>query len=258
LIKAEGKDAIILITFPLVTALSVAFVLWSRLRTPMAWALVAAFAISFVMMFSEIRMNIYVIWLGLPFVGIAAQLLAERTPHVALVRTAAVTLASPAVVSLLAAGLTASAATKQLVKTAQDLAACVAPAVYHTLAALKPGLVLAHLDLGPTILADTPHSIIAAPYHRADAAIRFNQEIMEGPRDVDASRVIDRGVDYVVVCTGYAGHVIAGSFQEALLTDKTSIWLTPVSTPDGDIVKVWLTPVPTPDGDMVKIWRVVR
>ena len=33
-------------------------------------------------------------------------------------------------------------------------------------ATLQPGLVLSEIDLGPYILARTPHSVLNAPYHR--------------------------------------------------------------------------------------------
>jgi hypothetical protein len=239
LFNERGMAVIVFVAFPFVAAFSVLLVVRFGLRTPIAWALVASFAISFVMMFGEVRASTYAIWLGAPFVGATAQMLAERIGRVMLTRAAAATLASPAVVSLLAAGLTASAATKQRVEDSRNMAACVQPAAYRTLAALKPGLVLAPVDLGPSILANTPHSIVAAPYHRADAAIRFNQEIMEGPFDPDASRAIERGVDYVVTCTGYTGHVTANSFHEALLAGKVGAWLAPLPVPDGAVVKIW-------------------
>lgn len=239
LFRKDGASAMVYVAAPLAAALSVAWVAASRLRTPIAWALVAAFAMSVAVMFNQIRIMVYVIWLGLPFIGVAAQMIGRRTPRVALVRLAAATLASPAIVSLVAADLTASAAHEESEKADHAIANCFRPQVYRELAALPPGLVLGPLDLGPSLLANTPHSVVAAPYHRADQAIRFNQEVMDGPAPVDPRRVIDRGVDYVVTCTSYKGHVEASSFHEALLAGRPGSWLSPVPTPGDDILKIW-------------------
>lgn len=239
LFKKDGVAAIVYVAAPLVAALSVAWVAASRLRTPVAWALVAAFAISVAVMFNQIRIIVYVIWLGLPFIGVAAQMLGKRTPRVALVRLAAATLASPVIVSLVATDLTASAAQEASEKADHEIANCFRPEAYRALAALAPGLVLGPLDLGPSLLANTPHGVVAAPYHRADKAIRFNQEVMDGPAQIDPRRVIDRGVNYVVTCTAYKDHVEAKSFHEALLAGNPGAWLSPVATPEGDILKIW-------------------
>jgi hypothetical protein len=197
--------------------------------------------VSFIIMVSQIRMIIYVIWLGLPFVGVAAQFLAERTPRIVLVRTLAATLASPAVVSLVAMDLTdRGAPTREHVEADKAIATCFKPEAFKTLAALPPGLVLGPLDLGPAILANTPHSIVAAPYHRADKAIRFNQELMDGPAAaVDPARLVGRGINYVVTCTAYAGHVKSQSLHAALLAGREGAWLRPLPTADGDIIKIW-------------------
>jgi hypothetical protein len=239
--RAEGIEVLVYLAFPLVAAISIVWVAMSGLRTPLAWAVCAAFAISLLIMVNQIRMIVYVIWLGLPFVGVAAQFLAERTPRIALVRTLAATLASPAVVSLVAMDLTdRGAPTREHVEADKAIATCFKPEAFKSLAALPAGLVLGPLDLGPAILANTPQSIVAAPYHRADKAIRFNQELMDGPAAaLDPARVIDRGVTYVVTCTAYAGHVKAQSLHAALLAGHVGDWLRPAPTADGDIIKIW-------------------
>ena len=241
LFRAEGLEVLVYLAFPLVAAVSIVWVAMSGLRTPLAWALCAAFAISLMIMVSQIRMIIYVIWLGLPFVGVAAQFLAERTPRIALVRTLTATLASPAVVSLVAMDLTdRGAPTREHVEADKAIATCFKPEAFKTLAALPAGLVIGPLDLGPAILANTPHSIVAAPYHRADKAIRFNQELMDGPAAaVDPARLVGRGINYVVTCTAYAGHVKAASLHAALLAGSVDGWLRRVPTADGDIIKIW-------------------
>jgi hypothetical protein len=170
--------------------------------------------------------------------------LAERTGRVALVRIFIAALASPPFISVAAAELTGSAERKPPNSAAnQAIVACFQPDQLRTLAALPSGLVLGPLDLGPAILAHTKHSVVAAPYHRADHAIRFNQEVMDGPNGAARQQVLERGVDYVVTCTGYADHLKPGSFHDALVMGH---------------IGPWLTPVPSADHERVKIWRVVR
>jgi hypothetical protein len=80
---------------------------------------------------------------------------------------------------------------------------------------------------------------VAAPYHRADQAIRFNQEVMDGPGAVDQGRIVGRGIDYVVTCTGLRGRVKPDSFHAALLADTVGPWLTPVAGGESDVIRIW-------------------
>ena len=48
------------------------------------------------------------------------------------------------------------------------------------LAALPPGLVAADIDLGPYIVALSPHRVVAAPYHRLEKGILANHAIFTG------------------------------------------------------------------------------
>src|SRR5205807_1073305 len=79
LFRTDGLRTVVYIGFPLVAALSASWVAAAGFRTPLAWASLAAFAISCLIMLGQVRIIIYVTWFGLPFVGVAAQWLAERT-----------------------------------------------------------------------------------------------------------------------------------------------------------------------------------
>lgn len=239
LFRAEGLDALVYVGFPVVSILSMILVIRAGLRTPLAWALVASFAISFLIMVVQIRMIVYVLWLGLPFIGVAAQYLADRAPQASLVRLMLALLASPPVVSLMITKVTAQVPKTERAQLEEHLSPCFRPDAFRTLATLPPGLVLGPLDLGPSILAHTPHQIVAAPYHRAYDAIRFNQEVMNGANEAARSRVVDRGVDYVVTCTDYHAASPVRTFLDALLTDTAGSWLRPVITPDGEHLKIW-------------------
>ncbi len=65
--------------------------------------------------------------------------------------------------------------------------------------ALPPGVILAEIDLGPSLLLHSHHSVVAAPYHRALPGLVAS---LEGFRDLEAlPRVAARaGADYIVAC----------------------------------------------------------
>ncbi|MGU3666845.1 hypothetical protein ACLBX9_21875 [Methylobacterium sp. A49B] len=88
-------------------------------------------------------------------------------------------------------------------RTALDPAgavACQSEAALRPLAALPPGTVLAPVFMGPTILLRTPHSIVAAPYHRAITGLQAAIEGLGGTEaDLDAV-LRDFGIRYLVAC----------------------------------------------------------
>jgi hypothetical protein len=66
------------------------------------------------------------------------------------------------------------------------------------LQALPPGRVAAFVDQGPGILAYTPDSAIAGPYHRDAAGILDSYAIFTGP---DPRAILKRrGIDYLMTC----------------------------------------------------------
>jgi hypothetical protein len=68
------------------------------------------------------------------------------------------------------------------------------------LADLPPGLVAANIDLGPHIVAMTPHRVVTAPYHRLDKGILAGHAILHGTPE-EAERVVRSvGVSYLVLC----------------------------------------------------------
>ncbi len=65
--------------------------------------------------------------------------------------------------------------------------------------ALPPGIVLAEIDLGPSLLLHSHHSVVAAPYHRALPGLAAAIEAFRDENDLAtvAARV---GADYIVAC----------------------------------------------------------
>ncbi|MDB5507131.1 MAG: Oligosaccharyl transferase [Devosia sp.] len=88
-----------------------------------------------------------------------------------------------------------------VVATAQgEKQLCLMPAAFETLAALPPGRVMGFIDLGSHLLAFTPHSVVAAPYHRNIAGVRDTFDFFNGPIAAARDILVRRGVNYVVIC----------------------------------------------------------
>ena len=88
-------------------------------------------------------------------------------------------------------------------RTAPDPAGsaiCQGDAAVRPLSALPPGTVLAPIFLGPSILLRTPHSIVAAPYHRAIPGLEAAIEGLGGT-EADLDRVLTAfRIRYLVAC----------------------------------------------------------
>ncbi|MBP1182603.1 hypothetical protein [Methylobacterium sp. PvR107] len=88
-------------------------------------------------------------------------------------------------------------------RTAPDpggAAACQSDTALRPLAALPPGTILAPIFLGPSILLRTPHSVVAAPYHRAISGLEAAIEGLGGT-EADLDRVLTAlRIRYLVAC----------------------------------------------------------
>jgi hypothetical protein len=78
--------------------------------------------------------------------------------------------------------------------------ACLSPKALAALAKLLPGLVLAPIDSGSHLLSDTPHSVIAAPYHRNSAGNRLALEAFLASPEGAENIVRQSGARYVMLC----------------------------------------------------------
>jgi hypothetical protein len=111
---------------------------------------------------------------------------------------------------------------------------CHASAAFAPLAALPPGLILAPIDAGSHLLAFTPHSVLAAPYHRNNHGNKVAlQTFLASPDDARAI-VIARGAKYLAVCAGLGETSVLGErdphdLASALTNGKIPDWLAPVS-----------------------------
>jgi hypothetical protein len=111
---------------------------------------------------------------------------------------------------------------------------------------LPPGLVATDVDFGPFVLALTPHSVLAAPYHRLSSGIGAAHKAFAAPPD-EVRKIVERaGVRYVATC---GERTLAGqtdSERAASLRGQLQASLVPE----------WLAPLPASDGQPFRIYRV--
>jgi hypothetical protein len=180
-------------------------------------------------------MESYLLWLVAPVLAAALAELARLKFNNALVPTLALALlASTAPINVLA----------QAVFARRDAAAaavnqadhCYDASAYRRLAALPRGLVLSEIDLGPFILARTPHAILNAPYHRMSWGILGAQDALTADPEAARAKVRALKVSIVAACPAHAdlfNHVNApkGSLLRRLDRDAAPTWLEPLSGP---------------------------
>jgi hypothetical protein len=110
---------------------------------------------------------------------------------------------------------------------------------------LAAGRVMAPLDLGPAILAETTHEVFAGPYHRNNDGNAALIKLMLAPMATAQQILSDRHVDYVVTCSaGPDANIIK------LAPDGLEARLARGETPD------FLTPVDLGPGAKISAWRV--
>jgi hypothetical protein len=115
----------------------------------------------------------------------------------------------------------------------------------QALATLPKGTFLAPFDMGPMILAQTPHQVLASSHHRNEQAMHDHIQIFRA-EPVAAHRLMQaRGINYLAVCP-----------QEAELgfyakKDPNGLW---AQVKKGN-VPAWLDPLPD-KGEGIRVWRV--
>ena len=175
--------------------------------------------------FQAFRMEDYAFGFGLPALAGAVAVLCEGRGAVTFV---AVTLVvSPASLGA-AAGWALARWSPARSPAPSANARCYDTDVYGPLAAAPTGLVLADINLGPFILAQTADPVLAAPYHRMNWGILAAHQALGAGPDKAERQVRRLGVRYIVEC-GALTRVGPGSFEAALRQGWTPAWLQPLS-----------------------------
>jgi hypothetical protein len=112
---------------------------------------------------------------------------------------------------------------------------CIDGKSFAVLRAQPPGLVLGEVDLGPRILAQTPDSALAAPYHRMSFGILAANRALSAAPGQDEQEARRLGVNYVVTCPArhrqLNHHLGPASLQVRLDKGQPPAWLESLSGP---------------------------
>jgi len=98
----------------------------------------------------------------------------------------------------------------------------------------QPLTILTDINFGPQILYETPHSVIATPYHRNAGGILFLNDVMSC-EDFDKvkNKLYSRQVAYILIAPesseGKAFSANPQSFYHTLISGPIPPWLVPVS-----------------------------
>jgi hypothetical protein len=108
--------------------------------------------------------------------------------------------------------------------------ACLVPSAFAELARLPAQPVMSPVDLGAHIMLYTPHSVVAAPYHRNQQGVRDAFRFLNDPIETARAILVERGIKLVVICPampeleGLAGHA-PHSFVSLFAQGKLPSWL---------------------------------
>ena len=200
-------------------------------RTSAWWVLGAMLAASVFIALGAERMVHYANWFALPLIAAALGDLTTRywksspIPALALVILFSQPVLIPAIDDI--------PGWERPVDPAND-APCTHRPAFQSLAKLPPGLVLAEINLGPRIAAETKDSVMAAPYHRMTFGILAAHHALAAAPGEDEAATRALGASYVVNCPAQSGQfhhrtLDATSLQARLDRFMPPVWLEPLS-----------------------------
>jgi hypothetical protein len=121
---------------------------------------------------------------------------------------------------------------------------CDIPGSAETLRALPVGEILAPLDIGPRLLYETDHSVIATGHHRGQRGMREVIVAFTGSEQSAHRYLRSRGTRYLVLCPDlmeparYAEAAPHG-FMAQLLAGRPVAWLEPVPVAGNGSLSLW-------------------
>lgn len=225
--------------------------LW-RQRPGARNGLAAAFvALAAVLGCWQIKLMPYACWLAaVPLAVWAAGLGGTASLSPAVMRLAAVVLLSQATLdatfgAMLAPFQRTAEPAAMAAETGDPRRPCFRSANVQALAALPPGLVAGDIDLGPYVVALSPHRVVAAPYHRLERGILAGHGITQGTPE-QARRLLGAlHVDYLALCAdrpgepGRAEREPARSLSARLLAGDRIAFLSELALPTAGAIRVW-------------------
>jgi hypothetical protein len=250
MLQLEPLSGVATTAFPALSVLATLLVARQLGRDFAFLTAAAAFLLACAATVGVIKFYSYAVWLGVPLVAVAALFVFDWLKVRSLVpQFVGALLVTPVAVTLGAMTLASSVGTARgLDIDPPERQACVNKENAAGLARLPVGQIVTNeVEWGPYLLAFTPHSVLAAPYHiRLAAAILTANEAFALPPAQARNVIAAAGVDYVVTC-GTQGPVGLTEEQTA-----GSLWR---HLKDGDVPD-WLLPVPELDGHPFAVYRV--
>ncbi len=207
----------------------------------------AALLMALAYMIAVARGSSYAIWLGMPIVAAAMwQLFTLMELDNLAVRFAAALFVTPTALTLGAITLASAAGQPELANlNPSERAGCIAKPNYAALANLAPGLMAINdLEWAPYMLAWTPHSVLAAPYHRLSPSIVLSYRIFAASPDEARKLAAQAGVAYIVLCgqrgtAGLSERERRLSLWAGLQSGRAPGWLEPVRQEGVSGFRVW-------------------
>ncbi|MDP3550200.1 MAG: hypothetical protein Q8R81_07375 [Novosphingobium sp.] len=141
-------------------------------------------------------------------------------------------------------GMAASAINPPKPPSGKLIQTCDFAALAPQIAAMPRATILSGLDIGPTLLVTSNHTVIATAHHRASAAMRDLIVAFLGPDHGARKIMAQRGATLVVVCpSGGESRVYRklapNGFMAHLVKGRAPDWLEPVPVDPQSGVKVW-------------------
>lgn len=127
---------------------------------------------------------------------------------------------------------------------------CVTPVDGAWMNRMPASTILAPLDLGPLLLRQTHHSVVATGHHRANHAMAATIRTFLSPAGEARVRMDALGASMLALCPAandirdYAA-APGPSLADSLIANRPPAGLEPVAMPDGSRLRVWRL---TPDG----------
>jgi hypothetical protein len=238
--------------FPAVAVLATLVMLKNRAaRGDMGFlATAAVFVIAVLVTLGAIRAYSYAMWFGMPIVAaMALRMFAVLRLETLFARFAATLVLTPLVMSTGAIAIAHAAGLDD--RDAFDRPAskaCVLSSSYAPLAQLSPGIVATDVSYGPFLLALTPHSVLAGPYHHLSKGIIAAHKSLAEPPEQARRVLAEQRVTYVMICGPRPPDGLAEPER------SLSLWgqLRAGAVPD------WLEPVGDPARQAFAVYRVKR
>jgi hypothetical protein len=117
-------------------------------------------------------------------------------------------------------------------------------ASYARLAQLPPGIVATDVSYGPFLLALTPHSVLAGPYHHLSKGIMAAHRSLALPPEQARAVLAEQKATYIMICgprppDGLAEPDRGRSLWGRLRAGAVPDWLEPVGDPAGQAFAVY-------------------